>query len=153
MVVNLGSVLVGDQEAWDSNHVVVDHDVPLSDSGSGVVDGVSQLGLEDNGLESPVEELLNAEGQNVIESVLSGLIQQLEFEHPLQKGASLEQSLRVLLLKGQKLSGSLSDSGEGELDSPHFTLALETVLSADSDLVLDSLLFEGSSWGLGSLGT
>ena len=37
---------------------------------------------------------------------------------------------------------------EQELDSPDFSLVLETVLSDKAKLVMDSLLFEGSSGGL-----
>ena len=47
-------------------NLLSDADVSLSDEDSGVVDGLGESELEDLGLESSLEEVLNLETENVI---------------------------------------------------------------------------------------
>ena len=44
-------------------------DVTLTDQHTGVVDGLGQATLEHEGLEATLHEVLNLEGQNVIETL------------------------------------------------------------------------------------
>lgn len=101
MVVDLGTVLDGDHETGDVDHLVGDHDVSLSDLNTGVVERSSELGAEDNGLQSSLEESGHVEGQNVIESIFGLLAEKAELEHPVKEGTSLEYSLGVGLFQGE----------------------------------------------------
>mgnify|MGYP003336580035 CR=1 FL=1 len=47
-------------------NLLSDADVSLSDEDSGMVDGLGEPELEDLGLESSLEEILNLETENVI---------------------------------------------------------------------------------------
>lgn len=60
-------------------------DVALPDQDARMVDGLGEAGLEDLGLEAPLEEVLHRQGQYVIQLVL-GLVQQTVPEHAPQKG-------------------------------------------------------------------
>lgn len=153
MVVDLGSVLEGDEERWDIDHSVVDGDVSVSDSASRVVDGVGELGLEHKGLESSLKELIDVEGKDIIQTILSISVEESELEHSVQQGLSFESSLWIIFFKGQEFSSSLSNSGDSQLNSPNFTFVLESILTTNFDFVLDSFLFERSLWGFGSFGT
>ena len=42
---------------------------------------------------------------------------------------TFKETLGVLLVQGEQLSGSLADLGQGELDSPHLTLVPEPILT------------------------
>ena len=55
---------------------------------------------------------------------------------------ALEDTLRVLRVEGKKLTGSLTDLREGELDAPDLLLAAEAVLTAESELLVEALLLE-----------
>ena len=47
-------------------------------------------------------------------------------EHSSEKSGTFEESAGILGVKGQKFSGSLSEFGEHHLDSPNFSLVLQT---------------------------
>ena len=152
MEVDLILVLDSDHEGRDVNNAAVDSDVSSLDEGSGVVDRVGQLGFDDAGLESSLQQFVVGHGQNVIETVLGFLIQQTELEHLTQQGGTFEESALILGIQSEKLSGSLSESGQDELDSPHLSLVLETELSANFNLLVVALFFERTAGLLGSLG-
>jgi len=72
--------------------------VSLSDQDSGLMDGFGlESFIEDSGLESSIEELVNSETQNVIELELF-VSQQSVSVHSSEKGGSFEQSSGVFLL-------------------------------------------------------
>lgn len=145
MVLDSALVLNGHEERGHVDQLVVDTDVSVLDLGSGVVHGLGQLGVEDSGLKSSLQELLQGQRQAEIQLVLSLGVQKAVFVHSLQESSAFELSLLVVLLEGQKSSGCLSDLGQGQLDSPDLSLVLETVLPALLDLADDSLLLVGSS--------
>lgn len=74
--------------------------MPLPDEDSGVVDGLGHARLENEGLEAAFEKVLDGESQHVIKLVLS-LIEKSVTEHSSEKGFTLEDTARVLLIKGQ----------------------------------------------------
>jgi hypothetical protein len=137
-----------DQELVGVDEVLADLDVALVDQHAGLVDG---LGLEallvDPGLDALVQELVEGEAQHVIElELLPG--QQAVAVHAVQQGGSLEQSSGVFLLESQQLSGRLSELGQQQVHSPHLTLVLEAVLAHQLQLVVDTLLLEGTTRGV-----
>ena len=138
-----------DHEGWNINDLLSNGDVSLSDKDSGVMDAGSELSLGDKGLESSFHELVNGKTENVIELSLV-LLQQTELDNSSNESVTLEDSLGIVLQEGHELSGSLSKLGEGELNSPHFSLVLKSVGTDDLELIDESILIEGLSWGLGS---
>lgn len=60
---------------------------------------------------------------------------------------TFKQSLGLLLVKGQQLTGSLADLSKSVLDPPDLTLVAETILANDFQLLVESGLLEGPSGG------
>jgi len=75
-----------------------------------------------------------------------GLVEDSNSDESSKKSVTFEETLGVFLFKGQKLTGSLSDLGEDELDSPDFSLVSETELSNQFQLGVKSFLLERSFW-------
>lgn len=82
------NVLLGgdtDHELGDVDHLLSDSDVLLADEDAGVVDGGGELALDDEGLESALEELSDGETEDVIELAL-GLLEETKSNHAADKG-------------------------------------------------------------------
>lgn len=96
--------------------------MPLPDEHTGMVDRLGHTHLEYMGLQAALQEVLNSQGQNIIELVLA-LIQKPEAVHPAKKSLTLKYPTWVLLIKGQKLPRSITDATQGILNSPQLPLA------------------------------
>ena len=138
-----------DHERGDVHELLADGDVSLSDHHSGMMDRVGDLLLGHEGLKSSLHELVDGQSKNVIELSLV-LLEEAELDDSPDESISLEGSSGVVLVEGKKSSGGLSELGEGELDSPHFSLVSESVCSDDSQLVHESVSIEGFPWSLRS---
>lgn len=46
---------------------------------------------------------------------------------------TFKQTLGVLLIKSEELSGGFANLGQSELDPPHFTLVPQTILAFNED--------------------
>ena len=103
--------------------------------------------VENSSLKSPVQDLVYSQTQNVIELELF-VGQKTVSVHSSEKGGTFEESSGVFLLQSEELSGGLSEFGESEMASPYFSLIFQTVLTDQLKLMVDSFLFEGSSWGI-----
>ena len=134
-------------EGWDVDELFTHSNMSLSDQHSGVMDGVRKLSLGNQGLESSFHELTQGQTEDVIE-LLFVLLQESKLDDSLDESVSLEGSSGIGLVQGHELSGSLSHLGEGKLDSPHLSLASETVSSDGSELVNKSVPIEWFSRGL-----
>lgn len=78
-----------------------------------MVDRLGQTELVDTGLETALQEILDLQGQDVIE-LHAGLIEHTDADQTANQGITLEQTLGVLLVeseqltaKGKKVSGLL----------------------------------------------
>ena len=71
---------------------------------------------------------LNAKSQHVIELHLL-LSQHSNSNEAAEKGISLEESLWVLVLQREQLSGSLSDLRQCQLHPPHLPLVAQAKLA------------------------
>lgn len=123
----------------------------LADEDTGVVDGLGETELVDASLEPALQEVLDLQGQDVIE-LHAGLVEHTDADQTANEGIAFEETLGVLLVESEKLTvwgvrkaapdaflsmflpGSTTDLGEGELDTPHLTLVAETVLADDLQL-------------------
>jgi len=114
--------------------------VSLSDQDSSVMDRSGfEVVSEDDSLESSFHESSGGQTQDVIELVF-GFVEETESEASSHEGFTFEESSGILFVKGQKFSGSLSHLGQNELDSPDFSLVLQTVFTDNfqSEVGLDN---------------
>jgi hypothetical protein len=68
--------------------------------------------------------------------------------HSSEKGSAFEESSGVFLLQSKQFSRGFSEFGKGEMASPYFSLIFETVLTDQLKFMVNSFLFEGSSWSI-----
>jgi hypothetical protein len=142
------NVLLGvetDDERRNVDDLLANTDVSLTDENTGVVDGLGKTELVDTGLQTTLQEILNLQGQHVIE-LHAGFVKNTNTDETANEGISFEETLWVLLVKGEQLTttsldnldsmfeicpipSSTTNLGEGELDTPDLTLVAETVLS------------------------
>ena len=80
--------------------------MPLADENTGMVHGLGQAQLEDQGLKAALQEVLGRHGQHVIQFALR-LIQQPILVHAPQQGLALKEPLRFLVVQRQQGPGSL----------------------------------------------
>ena len=147
------SVLVfdSDHEGRNVDDSAVDSDVASLDEAAGVVNGASDFELEDAGLQTSFEHLVQSDGEDVIESVLFFLVQEAVLEHSVQKCVAFKDSAFIVLLQSQQVSRSLTHLRKCKLCAPDLSLVLETVVAAELNLVVDTLLFEHVLWTLAGL--
>lgn len=99
-------VLLGvqaDDERGDVDDLLADADVALADQDTGVVDGLGEAELVDAGLEATLKEILDLQGQDVIE-LHAGLVEDTDTDETANQGISLEETLGVLLVESKKLT-------------------------------------------------
>lgn len=78
-------------------------DVALADQDTGVVDGLGESELVDASLQATLQEILNLEGQDVIE-LHAGLVQDTDTDQTANEGVSFEETLWVLFVHGEQLT-------------------------------------------------
>lgn len=79
----------------------------LADQDTGVVDGLGETELVDTGLETALQEILNFQGQDVIE-LHAGFVEHTDTDETANEGISFEETLGVLLVKSKKLTIPIS---------------------------------------------
>lgn len=89
-----------DQVAWDVDELFANSNVSLSDENSGMMDGVSELSLGNESLESSLHDLRRGKTQDVIELSFI-LLQHSESNHSSDKSIAFEESSGVSLFQGQ----------------------------------------------------
>jgi hypothetical protein len=129
-------VLLGvetDNEGGDVDDLLADADVPLADEHTSVVDSLGETELEDAGLETALQEILNLEGQHVIE-LHAGLVEHTDTDETANEGVTFEQALGVLLVEGEERTGSTTDLGQGQLDAPDLALVAQSIFADELQL-------------------
>lgn len=79
-------------------------DVTLLDEHTSVVNGLGETELVDAGLETALQEVLDLQGQHVIE-LHAGLVEHTDTDQTANEGIAFEETLRVLLVEREKLTG------------------------------------------------
>lgn len=100
------NVLLGvetNDERRNVDDLLADADVALADEDTGVVDGLGKAELEDTGLEAALQEILDLQGQDVIE-FHAGLVEDTDTDETANEGIAFEETLGVLLVEGKKLT-------------------------------------------------
>ena len=105
-------------------------DVPLPDQDARMVDGLRETALEDLGLETTLQEVLDLEGQHVIETH-AALIEHTDADEPADEGVTLEETLRVLGVELEQLTRGTTDLGQDEANAPDLALVAEAVLAGE----------------------
>jgi hypothetical protein len=82
--------------------------VALADEHTSVVDGLGKTELVDASLETALQEVLNLEGQDVIE-LHAGLVEHTDTDETANEGVTLEEALGVFLVKSQERTATISD--------------------------------------------
>lgn len=147
-------VLLGvesDNERRNVDDLLANSDVPLPDENTSVVDGLGETELEHLGLQTPLEEILSLEGQDVIETHAS-VVEHTNSNKTTDQSVTLEESLGVLVVELKELSGSTSNLGEGKLDTPDLSLVTKTVLARKLELGVETGSLVGPLGDLVGLG-
>lgn len=124
-------------ERGDVDNLLTNSNVSLGDQHSGVVDRSSKTQLEHLSLQSSLQEVLDSQSQDVIELHLV-LRQDTDSDQLSDQSVTLEQSLLVLVVSGQKVTGGSSDLGQLESNSVDLSLVLETVLTSELQLSIQT---------------
>jgi len=143
-------VLLGvktDNERGNVHDLLADADVTLTDQDTGVVDGLGKAELVDASLQATLQEVLDLQGKDVIE-LHAALVEDTDTDQTANERIALEETLGVLLVKSEELTGSTTDLGEGELDAPDLTLVAETVLADSLQLSVETGRLEGTTGDL-----
>jgi hypothetical protein len=83
--------------------------VALADEHTGVVDGLGKTELVDAGLETALQEVLDLEGQDVIE-LHAGLVEHTDAHKTANQRVTLEEALGVLLVEREERTAAVSIS-------------------------------------------
>lgn len=105
-------VLLGveaDHERGDVDDLLADTDVALADQDTGVVDGLGETELVDTGLETALKEILDLQGQDVIE-LHAALVEDTDTDETANQGIAFEETLGVLLVEGEQLTVGLLET-------------------------------------------
>lgn len=113
--------------------------VALADQDPGVVNGLGEALLVDLGLETPLQQFLGGQLQDLI---------QFEFVvgektvavHAAQQGRAFEDALGVIGLEGEQGSGGLAEFRQRVLHPPDFTLTAQSVFTDQLQLGVQALL-------------
>lgn len=92
-----------DNEGGDIDDLLANTDVALANQDTGVVDGLGKTELVNTGLQAALQEILNLQGQDVIE-LHARLVEDTDTDETSNQGIAFEKSLGVLLVEGKKLT-------------------------------------------------
>ena len=104
----------------------------LPDQNTGMVDGLCKANLEDLGLQPALQEILDLEGQDVIETH-AGLVEHTDTDKSSNESITLEKTLGILVIELEQFTGSTTNLGQDETNAPDFALVTETVFSGELD--------------------
>ena len=142
--------LNANNERGNVDHLLSDGDVSLADEDTSVVDGLGHSALEDLSLETALKEILIGQRQDEIQLVLV-LREDTDALETTEKGSSLEDTTGIVGIQGQEGTGSLASLGEGKMDTPQLRLVLQSELSDEAELVIETLLLVGTTRSVGGL--
>ena len=138
-----------DHEGWDIDKLFADSNMLGEDHDAGVVNGASEVSLLDEGLESSLKELGGGQTEDIIEFALV-VLEESKSHHSTDEGLTFKESSGIGLVHSEQDASCLSELGESELSSPHFSLATKTVGTDQLELVDQLLSLERSPRSLGS---
>lgn len=124
--------------------------VALVDEHTSVVDAAGETALVHLGLQATLQEVLDLEGQHVIE-LHARLVEHTDADETANDGVTLKETLGVLLVELEQLTGSTTDLGQSEGNAPDLGLVLQTVLTRELQLSIQTRALERTAGDLVSL--
>lgn len=97
-------------------YLLANTNVALLDQDTSVVDRLGKTELVHTSLQTSLQEIFGLESQHVIE-LHAGLIQHTDTDETANKRIAFEETLGVLVVKSEELTGSTTDLGELEQDT------------------------------------
>ena len=132
-------------------YLFTDADMPLADENASMMDRLGKAKLEDLGLKATFQEILNFKTQDVIKLHVT-FVEDTNSNETAQQRVALKQPPGVGVFQSEKVTSGLADLGEGELDTPYLSLVLEAKFTNKSQLLVQTRLFEWSSWSCENFG-
>ena len=126
-------------ERGDSDHLLSNRDVALTDEDTSVVDRLGHTALEDLSLETTLKKVAISQREDKIELVLL-LSKDTDALEATEKGSSLEDATGIVGIQSEQSTGNLASLGKDKMDTPQLSLVLQTELSDEAELVLETLL-------------
>jgi hypothetical protein len=114
-------------------------DMTLTDQNTGMVDGLSKTLLVNLGLKASLQKLLGGKLKDRIKIKLI-ISKKSVTGHTTKESSSLENTLRILGVKGKKNTSSLTKLSESKLNTPDLTLTPKSVLSDKLELSVKTFL-------------
>jgi len=108
------------------------------------MDRLGETELVDTGLKTALHEILELQGQDVIE-LHARLVEHTDTDETANERISFEETLGVLLVEGKKLTGSTTNLGQSQGDTPHLALVAETIFADNLQLGVETSGLEGST--------
>lgn len=102
----------------------------LPDQDTSVMNALCQSALEDLGLETTLQEILNLEGQHIIETH-ARLVEHTDTDESSNKSVTLEKSLGILVIELEKFTSGTTNLGQDETNTPDLALVAQTVLAGE----------------------
>jgi len=140
----VSDVLLGrraNRERGHVDHLLANTNVALNNQNASMVDALGHSLLEDLALKTALQELLGVERENHIQLVLI-LRHQTPLVHTPEESLTLKDALGILVSQSQELTGYSTSLGEHQLRAPNLPLAPQSILSAELELLVDTLLLE-----------
>lgn len=97
-----------DDERGHVDDLLADTDVALADENTGMVDRLGETELVDTSLQATLKEILDLQGEHVIE-LHAGLVEHTDTHETANQGVAFEETLGVLLVEGEQLTAKLLD--------------------------------------------
>lgn len=116
----------------------------LSDEDPRMVDGLCHPRLEDESLQTALQEVLHGESEDVIKLVLSFLEEAIAV-HPAKQGLSFENPARVLFVQREKFPCSIANPAQRVLHPPQLPLAAKPILADQLQFGIKPLLLVGTA--------
>ena len=101
------------------------------------MNGLGQSKLEDLGLQTSFQEILDFEAQNVIQ-LHSVFVKDSNTDQTTQECVTLEETTGILVLQGEQVTSSFADLGQSVLDPPDLTLVFQSIIAIEFQLLIQT---------------
>ena len=119
----------------------------LTDQDARMMDALGQTELEDLGLETALQKVLQLEAEDIVQLVLA-LVQDADADEATDEGVAFEFAALVAGVEGEELTGGLADAGEHVGDAVDFALVLQAVHTGQLHLLVQTGLDPGAAGDL-----
>jgi len=133
-----------DHKAGNVDDLLANADMALLDENTGMVDGFGETELVDTGLQATLQEILDFQGEHVIE-LHAGFVEDTDTDEAADECVTFEETFGVFLVEGEQLTGRTTNFRQSELDAPHFSLVAQTIFANDLEFGIETSGLEWST--------